>query len=88
MCEQPLPGNILQVNMITSLSRECASRDENCKSKMLEMLKHNLSEVFTASINPQLVDSQLMNIDLKLCNITEKPGMKIMINRTIFHLNF
>ncbi|CAM4935933.1 unnamed protein product [Rotaria socialis] len=70
-CENPLHGNILELDLIATFSGQCTDSNDTCKLKLLEQLKDTLTQHFNIPITVELIDDQSTTIDVKLCNITE-----------------
>lgn len=76
ICEKPLSGNILQLNIATYYSRQCPSQNENlCKTQFQKQLKDIFLQILTIPITIQFDDNRYQNINIQLCRLKEMTGM-------------
>jgi hypothetical protein len=74
-CENPLSGDILQLNIVTFYPRQCVSQNENmCKIQFQEQLKDILTRMMIIPLNIQFNDNRFKSIDIKICSLTEMTG--------------
>ena len=71
MCEQPLMGSLLQLNIILSYSGSCNYQNEMCKLNLEEELKNNLRKLSIISVTVQFDDNQLKIVNIKICSVTQ-----------------
>ena len=74
MCDDPLFGDILQLNIITSFSGQCTSHNDSCTRKLRQQLQNSLSELVNTSIPIELIDDRPADIYVKLCSLTGATG--------------
>jgi hypothetical protein len=75
ICENPLSGNALQLNMVALYSRQCASQNKDtCKIQFQEQLKNVLNRMLIIPIKIQFSDNRLKSIDIKICSLAEMTG--------------
>jgi hypothetical protein len=86
ICENPLSGNILQLNIITFYSRQCVSQTADmCKIQFQEQLKNMLSQMLIIPLNIQFNDNRFKSIDIKICSLTEMTGKTENITSDVLH---
>ena len=84
-----LSGNILQLNIITFYSRQCASQNENrCKIQHQEQLKSIFRRMLTIPVTIQFENNRLLSIDMKICSLTDMAGKvkSIISEESYYHL--
>lgn len=75
MCENPLRGNILQLDIVGSYPRRCAAQnEETCKIQFQEELKRMFSRLLVIPITIRISDDRYQTIDIKLCSLAETTG--------------
>ncbi|CAF4206255.1 unnamed protein product, partial [Adineta steineri] len=76
-CDNPLNGNILQLDIVPLYADECIAQDDNtCKNQLKEQLKTIFDQMMIIPIKIQLENNQFENIDMKICNILNIDGKK------------
>jgi hypothetical protein len=89
ICESLLSGNILQLNIITFYSRQCASQNENrCKIQHQEQLKSIFRRLLLIPVTIQFDNNRIMSIDMKICSLTDMTGKvkSIISEESHYHL--
>jgi len=75
ICENPLSGSALQLNIGAFYSRQCASQNGNmCKIQLQKQLKTIFSRVSTIPIKIQFDDNRFRSISIRICSVTEMTG--------------
>ncbi|CAF1271781.1 unnamed protein product [Adineta steineri] len=77
LCDNPLNGNILQLDIVPLYADECIAQDDDtCKNQLKEQLKTIFDQMMIIPMKIQLENNQFENIDMKLCNILNIDGRK------------
>jgi hypothetical protein len=75
VCENPLSGNILQLNIITVYPRQCVSQKENmCKIQFVEQLKNMFSQMLIIPVTIYFDENRFKTVDIKICRLTQITG--------------
>ena len=75
ICENPLTGNALLLNIVAFHSSRCTAHDEKtCKTDFQEQLKNLLSRLLIIPITIQFGDDRFKTIGIKICSLTEMTG--------------
>jgi len=75
ICADSLPGNVLQLNLITFYSRQCISQPNNiCKIQLIKQLKNVFSRMLIIPINIQLDNNRFKSVAIKICTLREMKG--------------
>ncbi|UJR23071.1 hypothetical protein I4U23_026095 [Adineta vaga] len=69
-CENPLSGNVLQMNFVVFYSDQCTS--QNCKVQSVEELQNMFKQLAAIPVNIQLNDNRSIDIRMKICGLIEK----------------
>lgn len=90
MCENPLRGNILQLNIVASYPRRCAAQNEEaCKIQLQEELKSLFSRLLIIPITIRFSDDRYTTIDIKICFLSERTGeFKESVGRFAIDIDF
>lgn len=74
-CNNPLSGNILQLDIVTLLSAECVDRKEDaCKSQLQNKLKDLFNRLSNTPLIVQFDDNRSESITMKFCGLREMAG--------------
>ncbi|CAF1430287.1 unnamed protein product, partial [Adineta steineri] len=77
LCDNPLNGNILQLDIVPLYADECIAQDDNtCENQFKEQLKTIFDQMMIIPVKIQLENHQFENIDMKICNILDINGKK------------
>ena len=90
MCENPLRGNILQLNIVASYPRRCAAQnEETCKIQLQEELKSIFSRLPIIPITIRFSDDRYKTIDIKMCSLSERTGeFKESVGKIVIDIDF
>ncbi|CAF1350497.1 unnamed protein product [Adineta steineri] len=76
-CDNPLNGNILQLDTVPLYADECIAQDDDtCKNQLREQLKTIFDQMMIIPMKIQLENNQFENIDMKICHILDINGKK------------
>ncbi|CAF1478616.1 unnamed protein product, partial [Adineta ricciae] len=71
MCPNGLLGNILQLNILASLTNQCTLSDKACTRQFMEGLKTKIYELGEIFVKIRFMDGRSRNMRLKLCILTD-----------------
>ncbi|CAF1054101.1 unnamed protein product [Adineta steineri] len=72
LCDNPLPGNILQFNIVSFYSHHCSSqRNITCRKQFLKEIEIMFNQMLTMPATIQFDNDHFKRIDIKICSITE-----------------
>lgn len=75
LCDHPLSGNILQLNIVMPHSRPCISNESNtCKDQFLKDLKNIFNRKLIIPITIQFDPNYSKKINIRMCSLTEMTG--------------
>jgi hypothetical protein len=75
ICADSLPGNVLQLNLITFYSHQCISQPNDiCKIQLLKQLKNIFRRMLIIPINIQFDNNRFKSIAIKICTLRQIKG--------------
>ena len=75
ICENPLTGNALLLNIAAFYSHKCAAQDgHTCKTQFQEQLKRKFSRLSMIPLTIQFSDNRFETIGIKICSLAEMTG--------------